>query len=320
MSTVTSQIASSGEFLQRTKLAPIALFVYNRPEHTRLTVEALRKNEFAQMSDLFVFADAPKNEADAARVEQVRRVLRGIEGFRSVTLVERDQNLGLSKSIISGVTQLCAEYGRMISVEDDIVTAPDFLSFINRGLEQYKDEPKIFSINGFNFPIVPPASYPWDAYFSYRSNSWGWGTWRDRWEKVDWSVSDFSEFIANRERQKRFNRGGSDLAEALAHSVASKRDGSWDVVWAYTHSRHDALALRPVVSKVYNVGFDGSGMHGRRAPFKQVALLPNISPDYRLPDSVVEPDLYFAAEIQRLNRPSRARKAARYLLNKLGRR
>lgn len=205
----------------------------------------------------------------------------------------------------------------MIAVEDDIVTAPDFLSFMNRCLERYKSEPRVFSVNGFNFPITPPVSYPWDAYFSYRSNSWGWSTWNDRWEKADWSVSDFAEFIADREQQKRFNQGGSDLTEALARRMAGKHDGSWDLVWAYTHSKQDAVALRPVLSKVNNIGFDGSGTHCRWSAFQQITLSSNSSPKYRLPDSV-EPDAYFAVEIQRLHRRSPARMFARYLFDKLG--
>jgi hypothetical protein len=317
VSTVTFQATSCGEFLQPTKLAPIALFVYNRVEHARRTVNSLEKNDLARQSDLFVFADGTRNEADAARIQEVRKFARGIEGFRSVTIIDRERNFGLSDSIISGITQLCHEFGRAIAVEDDIVTAPDFLTFMNRGLERYRDEPKVFSINGFNFAIATPACYPCDAYFSYRSNSWGWGTWKDRWDMADWSVKDFPQFISDPERQARFNRGGTDLTGGLVRSVVGKLHGSWDIVWAYTHSKHDAVALRPVVSKVLNIGFDGSGTHCRRKPFGQVALTSGSNPGYRFP-GCVEPDAYFAAEILRLHRRSAARNLARYFVDKLG--
>jgi hypothetical protein len=298
------------------KLAPIALFVYNRPEHTRLTVEALRKNELAEHSDLFVFADGSKNGASTQPVEEVRKLLRGIEGFRSATIVERDRNFGLSNSIIDGVTQLCSEYGRAIAVEDDIVTAPDFLSFLNRALDRYAKEPAIFSVCGFNYPITAPPSYPNDAFFSYRFPCWGWGTWKDRWEKADWSVSDFPEFIADRERQKRFNRGGSDLTPMLARHMAGKID-SWDTVWAYAHSKHEAAALLPFSSKVYNIGLDGSGTHCRQAAFVQTDLASSSNSNYRFPDRV-EFDAHLVAEIRRVCHRSVARRAASYLLNKLG--
>ncbi len=299
------------------KPAPIALFVYNRPEHTRLTVEALQKNELAERSDLFVFADGSKNGAATPAVEEVRKLLRSIEGFRSVTIVERERNSGLSESIISGVTQLCNEHGRAIAVEDDVMTAPDFLAFVNHGLDRYKDEPRIFSVTGHNFPIPVPASYPYDAYCSYRSCSWGWGTWKDRWEKADWSVSDFPEFIADREQQERFNLGGDDLTWMLTQGMTGKTKGTWDVVWAYAHYKHSAVALRAVVSKVYNTGFDGSGVHCRRAPFRQIALNSRAISDYRFPDSV-KMDPYFVAEVQRVNHRPLARRFGRYLFDKLG--
>jgi hypothetical protein len=297
-------------------LAPIALFVYNRLEHTRRTVEALRANGLAQQSSLFVFSDAAKNESVAAAVEAVRKFIRTIDGFGSISIIERERNLGLSKSVIAGVTQLCGEYGRVIAVEDDVLTAPDFLIFMNRALERYVDEPRVFSVSGFNLPIATPASYSYDAFCAYRFLCWGWGTWRDRWEKADWSVNDYAEFVADHGRQKRFNRGGNDLSWLLARHMAGRID-SWDTVWAYTHSKHEAVALLPVVSKAYNIGFDGTGIHCQRAPFKQSVLHLGTGSDYHLPDSV-SPDPYFAAEIRRLHHRSVPRKIARYLYDRMG--
>lgn len=291
-------------------LAPIALFVYNRPEHTRRTVEALRANYLAEQSDLFVFADGAKNESVVPAVEAVRKFTRTIAGFKSVTLIERERNVGLSKSVISGVTQLSNERGRVVVVEDDIVTAPDFLRFVNEGLERYKDEPKVFSIGAFNLPIVAPKAYSYDAFFSYRFMCWGWGTWKDRWEKADWSVKDFPEFMADREKQKRFNRGGDDLSWMLSRHMRGRID-SWDTVFAYTHSKHDTVALLAVRSKVYNIGMDGSGTHCKRAVFKQKVLASGTSSEYLFPDSVI-PEPSFAKEIQRIQHPTMARRLVRF--------
>ena len=309
-------IGASRDFPQATRPAPIALFVYNRPEHTRRTLEALQKNELAQCSDLFVFADGPKNEGPTEAIGEVRKLIHNLKGFRAVTVIERERNLGLSKSIVDGVTQLCQEFGRAIVVEDDIVTAPDFLSFVNRALDRYVDEATIFSVCGFNYPITVPRFYPHDAFFSYRFACWGWGTWKDRWEKADWSVSDFPDFIANRERQKQFNRGGNDLSEMLARHVAGKLGGSWDIVWAYTHFKHDGAALLPVASRVYNVGLDGSGIHCNRPSFVQASLARGSDSDYRFPNPV-EFDPHFVSEIQRVCHRSAARRAAAYLFDKL---
>lgn len=292
------------------ELAPIALFVYNRPGHTQRTVEALRTSELARQSDLFVFADGAKNEHAVAAVGEVRKLIRAIDGFKSVTIIERERNLGLSKSVISGVTQLCNDYGRAIVVEDDVLTAPDFLVFVNQGLHRYKEESGVFSIGAFNLPIVTPEAYSYDAFWSYRFFCWGWGTWKDRWEKADWSVKDFPEFMADRKKQERFNQGGDDLSWLLARHMEGKVD-SWDTVWAYTHSKHDAVSLLPVSSKVYNIGLDGSGTHCKRAAFKQKVVASGIHSDYRFPDSL-NVDSHFVAEIQRFHRPSMARRLVRF--------
>lgn len=280
------------------KPAPVALFVYNRPEHTRQTLEHLRANHLARQTRLFIFADGQKDESAASQVLEVRKFIRSVDGFKTITVIERERNLGLSASIISGVTQLCTSFGRAIVVEDDVLTAPDFLTFLNRALDRYADEQTVFSVGGFNLPIPVPPAYACDAFFTYRFLCWGWGTWRDRWEKADWSVKDYPEFAADTERQKRFNRGGNDCSWLLAHHISGKID-SWDTVWAYTHSKHDAITLLPAISKVHNIGFDGSGTHCRRAPFVQTALAREAASVPRFPDSL-EVDRYFAAEIRRL--------------------
>jgi hypothetical protein len=291
--------------------APVALFVYNRPEHTRQTLEHLRANHLAGLTHLFVFADGPKDKTAVVQVGAVRKLIHSIDGFKSITIIERDRNLGLSASIIAGVTQLCSEYGRAIVVEDDVLTAKDFLGFLNLALDQYSNEQTVFSIGAFNFPIPAPSAYAYDAFFSYRFMCWGWGTWRDRWEKADWSVKDYPEFAADPERQKRFNRGGNDCSWLLARHMAGKID-SWDTVWAYTHSKHNAVTLLPVVSKVHNIGFDGSGTHCRRSPFAQASLAQSFVSDNRLPDSV-DVDPYFASQIQRLRDRSLPKKFAQYI-------
>jgi hypothetical protein len=297
------------------ELAPIALFVYNRPRHTQQTVEFLQGNAFAQQSDLFVFSDAAKNHGAAAAVQEVRHYVRRIYGFQSVTVIERETNFGLAKSVIAGVTQLCNDYGRTIAIEDDVLTASDFLAFMNRAFEQYKSEPRVFSISGYNFGVNVPTHYTYDAFCAYRSSSWGWGTWKDRWAKADWAVSDYLEFRTDTTRQRLFNRGGEDLSHMLDLQMAGKVD-SWAIRWAYSHFKHGACALLPTASKVYNIGLDGSGVHCHRGSARQTSLTPGSNGEYRFPD-LVELDPYFVSEIQRTCRASLPRKVARYFRDKL---
>jgi len=242
------------------KLAPIVLFVYNRPWHTRQTVEALQQNELANDSELFIFSDGAKDKMATKHVNDIRDYIRTIDGFKKIEIIERDKNIGLANSIISGVTKIINKYGKVIVLEDDLISSNKFLAFINQALDWYSDENNIFSVSGYNFPIQIPSNYKYDGYCSYRSMSWSWGTWLDKWEKADWEVKDYNEFVIDKNAKKLFNRGGDDLTDILKLQMNGKID-SWSIIWDYTHFKHNAFSFCPVKSKIYNIGFDGSGVH-----------------------------------------------------------
>ena len=298
---------------ETSKLAPIALFVYNRLEHTQSTVTSLQENELASESDLFVFSDGAKDQAGSEAVQRVRRCICGIQGFKSVTVIERERNLGLANSVIAGITQLCNEFGRVIAMEDDLLTTSDFLTFMNQALDRYENEPRIFSVSGFNFGFNTPEHYAYDAFCFYRSSSLGWGTWKDRWERADWKLSDYEAFCADKKQQQQFNRGGEDLCNMLALQMHGKID-SWAIRWAYTHYKQDALSLLSLRSRVFHIGSDRFATNQRRRrTFKQSPLTEERKSEFQYPDTArLEDD--FVLELQRLLRPSLARKLVRYLL------
>jgi Glycosyl transferase family 2 len=240
--------------------APIVLFTYDRPGHARQTIEALAANEGAGDSDLFVYSDGPKTADRDDSVRDVREYLSSVTGFKSVTVIEREENLGLAKSVIMGVTEALTRSPSVIVMEDDLLTAKTFLAFVNAALSTYERRADIFSITGYNYPLRFPASYREDAYLSYRGSSWGWGTWRDRWKQVDWSVGDYADFVKDTRAQALFRRGGDDLPQMLEMQMSGQLD-SWSIRFDYAHSKHDAFCVHPVVSRVQNFGFDGSGVH-----------------------------------------------------------
>ena len=211
-------------------------------------------------SDLHIFSDGPKNHEQAAAVRDVRDYLRTITGFNTVRIVERERNMGLAASIISGTSQVFNDHAACIVLEDDLLSAPSFLKFMNAALQVYRDRQDIFSVTGYNYPLALPQDYPDDAYLSYRGSSWGWGTWADRWQKVDWAVSDYSQFADNALDQALFARGGDDLAGMLKLQMEGKIN-SWSIRFDYAHHKNNALCLYPVRSKIQNIGFDGSGVH-----------------------------------------------------------
>ncbi|HCY74983.1 MAG TPA: sugar transferase [Ignavibacteriales bacterium] len=244
-------------------LAPIILFVYNRPEHTKKTVDALRLNNLASESLLFIFSDGNKNENDIKAVEEVRNYIATISGFKDVKITLRKKNLGLADSVISGVTEVIEKSGKAIILEDDIVTSPYFLKFTNEALDFYEKDKIIYSISGYNFPIKIPKSYQHQIYVSPRPSSWGWATWKDRWEKVDWIISDYDQFISNKKEIKKFNLGGDDLTRMLKKQMSGKIN-SWAIRWTYAHYKGKGYCLFPIKSFAKNIGADRSGVHTRK--------------------------------------------------------
>ncbi|MDX8338072.1 glycosyltransferase [Draconibacterium sp. IB214405] len=239
-------------------LAPILLFVYNRPWHTEQTIKALQKNELALVSELFIYSDAPKNESSVELVDKVRDYINGINGFKNVEIIERTENWGLAKSIIDGVTEIVNRYGKVIVLEDDIVTSPYFLTFMNNALDFYNEEKKVWHISGWNYPVNPEGLG--DAFLWRGMNCWGWATWADRWrffeKDTDELIKEFSE--------KDISRFNIDGAENYWGQVLDNRDGrinTWAVFWYATFFKRNGLSLNPVRSFVNNIGFDNSGVH-----------------------------------------------------------
>jgi hypothetical protein len=238
------------------ELAPICLFVYDRVEETRRTVEALKANRLASRSDLFVFSDAPRYEEDSRAVAAVRHFVERIEGFGSLTISKRSTNCGLARSVIEGVTEVVGIRGSAVVLEDDLLTSAAFLDFMNQALRHYENAPRVLSVSGFSFPIRFSPGYPYDVAFGYRASSWGWATWKNRWERVDWNVGSYPSFRLNPVKRFSFNRGGSDMSSMLDHHMSGKID-SWAIRFCYHQFESNLLDVFPVRSLVENIGWGG---------------------------------------------------------------
>jgi hypothetical protein len=240
-------------------LAPITLFVYNRPGHLQKTIDALSRNHLAKESELFVFGE--RNSVFDRKMEKVREIVKNIVGFKKIEFIEREEHYGLDPAIINGVTDVLEKYGKIIVLEDDIITSHAFLKFMNDALEFYEHEPRVFEISGYNYPMMKiPKNYPYNIYFSPRNGSWGWATWQNRWEQCDWELKGFENFIKNKEAQKEFNKAGLDLTPAII-AIASGKSTAWDYRWTFTIFNKGAVSVYPVKSFVNNIGCDGSGTH-----------------------------------------------------------
>ena len=245
-------------------LAPIVLFVFNRPEHTLRTLQALQNNTLASQSTLHIFADGPKEGASASlleRVNDVRRIITSEQWCGEVVIHESNENKGLYRSVRDGVTEILEKDGRVIVMEDDLVTSPAFLSYMNDALNFYADRKSVFSISGYNYPAnrMPiPEDYQYDTYVSLRNASWGWATWKDRWAQVDWDVKAY-EIVKNTPAMKEaLNRMGDDEFEMLQMQQEGVLN-IWSIQFTMAHFINHAIAIYPITSYVHNIGNDGSG-------------------------------------------------------------
>lgn len=246
------------------KLAPIVLFVYNRPQHTELTLNALYHNKLASESTLYIYSDGLKENAShetIIQVSEVRSVIRKQKWCKKVVIIESDKNKGLAESIKNGVSEVIKQHGKVIVMEDDLITSTAFLTYMNKALDYYQKRMSVFSISGYNLPpnkMPIPDDYDYDVYASLRNGSWGWATWEDRWNQVDWSVSNFKVISKNQPLQDAFNRRGDDVYPMLESQQSGKLN-IWSIQFTVAHFENHAVSIVPTVSYVDNIGLDGTG-------------------------------------------------------------
>lgn len=246
--------------------APILLFCYNRPEHTKLTLDALSQNELADKSPLFIFCDGPKNNANQDqqnKIQEVRNIAKSYKWKYDIHVIESETNKGLAKSIISGVSEVIDTYGKVIVLEDDLLSSKYFLKYMNAALDYYEDRPSVFSISANRPPaskMIIPEDYPYDVFVSLRPFSTGWAVWKNRWDKVNWSMSYLEAFLSNSRQVQAFNRAGEDMTAMLCLQRDGKID-SWAIQFAFAHFYQHAVSIMPCISYIDNIGFDGSGIH-----------------------------------------------------------
>ncbi len=249
---------------RKTHLAPVIIFVYNRLSHTQQTIGELLKNELAQESVVYIFCDGPKPDATSeqkAKVQAVQEFADTVTGFKEVVVEKAPKNRGLANNVIYGVTKVMKKYGKAIVVEDDILTHPYFLRFMNEALSFYADDKKIFSIGAFTESLEFPKDYKDDVFVVPRVESWGWATWADRWLSAEWDISTYPALVNNdQEDIARLCKGGDDFWPMLQDQACGKVD-SWAVRWQYNMTKAGKLCLRPKYTLVKNIGFDGTGVN-----------------------------------------------------------
>ena len=244
-------------------LAPIVLFVYNRPNHTKRTIEALSANHLAIESELFIYSDAPKNESAKADVESVRIYIRKVTGFKKVNIVERTQNFGLVKSITGGVTELINIYGNIIVLEDDLLTHPQFLNFMNESLELYKDVESVYSITGYSHLKQSNFNELNHLEFIKLTSTWSWATWKNRWEIFHQGDKDSSSLDTDANLRRNFNYDNSYNYYQMLKDRQTNKVKSWGIIWYWNVFKKGGLTLFPIQTLIDQIGFDGTGQNSK---------------------------------------------------------
>lgn len=246
------------------RLAPIVLFVYNRPLHTRQTLEALSKNILADKSVLYIFADGAKagaSEKDITKIAEVRSIAKTGKWCKEVYLIERKENLGLANSVIQGVTEIISKHGKVIVLEDDLVTGKGFLKYMNTALGKYEFQEQVMQVSGHCFPskdILKANS----SFFIPLTTSWGWGTWKRAWNKFDPMAKGYEALRSDKKMKHAFNLDGGYLfSDMMFNQMDAGKINSWAIRWWWCVFREKGLVLFPDKSLVANIGYDVQGTH-----------------------------------------------------------
>jgi hypothetical protein len=265
----------------KNNLAPIALFTYNRPIHTQRTLIALSQNIGFKKSPIYIFSDGPKNNEDILLINQTRNVIRKLNHPKK-KIIFKKKNIGLSQSIINGINYVLKKHKRIIVLEDDLLTSPFFLEYMNNALEKYEDNIDIISINGFSFPI---KNLP-ETFFLKDTGCWGWATWKKEWNYFENDAKKLLYLLKKNDLLYRFDLNGSYPYKKMLYKQINNKISSWAIRWRAVAILNNKLTLHPGKSLVVNIGFDGSGENCREFNGYNVSL--TSSPIRLFPEDVNE--------------------------------
>lgn len=251
-------------------LSPVLLFVFNRPQHTRRTLAALEKNEFARDSILYIYSDGPRTADDIPMVNKVRAIIREPLHFKEIVFIERKSNYGLAKNIIEGVSEVIQRHGKAIVFEDDLESAPHALRYFNEALSLYEKEEKVMHISGYMYPVEDPSKLT-ESFFFRAISSWGWATWDGAWKHFDPDIHALTKDF-NKEKIKRFSIEGKENFWKQVKLYKAGKINSWAIRWYLSVFNQDGLSLYPRKSLIQNIGMDGSGTHTDEGDMYKVEL------------------------------------------------
>jgi len=252
------------------KYAPIALFVYNRPEHLRKSLSSLNKNLEVKFSSVYIFSDGPKNnDRDIQKVKKVREIVKNLNFFKKKKIIERKQNIGLKQNIISGINHVLKFHNKIIVLEDDLIFSNNFIDYMNNSLNKYIKHKSVWHISGWNYDLRNKEEK--SAFFIKNMNCWGWGTWKNRWEKLNLN----SEFLIKKIKKKgieKFDLENSFQNYSQLIRNKKKKISTWAIFWNATIFLNDGLCLNPFKTLTVNIGQDKSGTNNFNIKLENIKI------------------------------------------------
>ena len=268
----------------------VALFVYRRPEHTRRVLESIKRNNIRK---LYIFQDGCKEKKDLDCWKSVNELVKSIT-FAEVELHVSERNIGLANSIVKGVSYVLNKHNTVIVIEDDIILGDGYIDYMDECFERYKYDMRVYSIAGCDVPLIIPKDYEYDVFFTHRASSWGWGTWRNRWDKYKRDFNLVQEILKDSEKRAILDISGSDILSHVHGQLEAEND-SWAAFWVLTIIDQKAVCVIPVKYLAKNIGFDGvGGTHTIKKYSRLMSDLNDKKDDFRFP-----PDIFVDKRIVR---------------------
>lgn len=275
------------------KLAPIALFVYNRPEHTHKVLEYLSRNLLASESEIYIFSDAAKNPIDFDKVDSVRKIAQSYnKKFLKVHYFFSSKSKGMYASLVDGMNFIFQQHNAVIFLEDDIITSPKFLFFLNDCLQKFKDYKNVFTVSAYNYPrkelsIINKGNE--SIFLTQRFTAWGFAIWKDRWEKVYWNIDYLEKYLSDKKFLKKYKKTGIDKVRMLRNHVY-KKNMSFGITLDFYMFINETFSIHPFHSFTKNIGHDNTGQNCKNVNekfFNDTSL----NNDYMLSNTPIHSDL-----------------------------
>jgi hypothetical protein len=243
------------------KYAPVFISVYNRVEHFKKCLISLSKCIGAENTLVYISSDGADKEEDIQKVKEIRKFITNFKGFKSIVPIFSEENTK-GKIMRKAYSIIYEEFDRLIRSEDDNIFAPDFLSFLNEGLDKYEFEEKIISISAFSHSVFYdiPSSLINETYFTQRYNPWGTAKWKEKSKAISsYSLQDIKDDLSDKAFQSKLNRLGIDLLPSWIHLINTGKTLPGDYLTVYHMVKNDLFTVSPYSSKSFNIGNDGSG-------------------------------------------------------------